>query len=158
VSFTTPTSADIDAAARTIWGEARGEPLLGRQAVAAVIRNRAIAATAYKAKHGGPHPTFGDGTLASVCKAHFHATYQFTCWSPDDPNHAEMLTVDASNLAFVGCLPVSEALAAGTLDDPTKGATNYLNVPLTLQRYGHLPSWVAALTKTAVIGSHTFYK
>lgn len=31
---------DIDTLARTVWGEARGESLLGKEAVACVILNR----------------------------------------------------------------------------------------------------------------------
>jgi len=44
--------------------------------------------------------------------------------------------------------------------DPTKGATHYLNIPLTkrIRRDGKLPSWVSRLTKTVVIGRHTFFK
>ena len=37
-----PTDHDIDTAVRAVWGEARGEGPLGEQAVAGVIRNRAL--------------------------------------------------------------------------------------------------------------------
>ena len=44
-------------------------------------------------------------------------------------------------------------------DDPTHGATHYLNIPLTREiRGGSLPTWVAAMVKTVDIGQHSFYK
>ena len=46
----------------------------------------------------------------------------------------------------------------GTVPDPTKGATHYLNVELAKKKYGKLPSWYNPKYITVVIGHHTFLK
>ena len=69
---------DLDIAARTIWGEARGEGPEGMRAVAHVIANRAT--------KGG---WWGD-TLWSVCLK----PWQFSCWNLSDPNRQKLLDLD----------------------------------------------------------------
>lgn len=66
----TLTAGDIDILARTIYGEARGEPWEGKIAVAWVVRNRA--------ERGG---WWGD-TIREVCLK----PWQFSCWNETDPN------------------------------------------------------------------------
>jgi hypothetical protein len=39
-------------------------------------------AAEYMDAKGEPHPLYGDGSLASACKA----LLQFSCWNADDPN------------------------------------------------------------------------
>src|SRR3546814_9887201 len=58
----------VDLLARTIWGEARGEPVRGMEAVAAVVMNRVA------------RPGWWGRTVASVCTK----AYQFACWNEDD--------------------------------------------------------------------------
>lgn len=157
-AFNPPLNNDIVIVARTLWAEARGESTLGREAVAAVIGNRATIAAAYFKNHGYSHRQYGDGTLGAVCTQHWETTWQFTCWSPDDCNHEGMLAVTASNPTFNECLSIARDLAHGQLVDPTKGAVNYLDIPATLRLYGHLPGWVNAMVRTTTIGNHTFYK
>ena len=156
--FQSVTTEDIDTVARTVWGEARGEPPEGQQAVAAVIGNRANIAAAWMAHHGMPHPLFGDGHLASACLAHHGGIYQFSCWNHDDPNRAKLIAVTDANQAFTQCQAIARALAAGHLADHTGDATHYLDEATTRKLYGHLPSWVSEMTETTVIGSHTFYR
>lgn len=60
--------------AKTIWAEARGEPLEGQIAVANVILNRA--------RQGG---WWGDDVV-KVCRK----PKQFSCWNNGDPNRAKM--------------------------------------------------------------------
>ena len=156
--FQPATPEDIDTVARTIWGEARGEPIEGQQAVASVIGNRASIAAAWFAHHGVPHPLYGDGHLASACLAHHGGVYQFSCWNQDDPNRAKLIAVTDANPAFTQCQAIARALAAGHFADHTGGATHYLDEVMTRKLYGHLPSWVGEMTQTAVIGSHTFFR
>lgn len=156
--FQPATPEDIDTVARTIWGEARGEPIEGQQAVASVIGNRANIAAAWEAHHGVPHPLFGDGHLASACLAHHGGVYQFSCWNHDDPNRAKLIAVTDANQAFTQCQAIARALAAGHLADHTGGAIHYLDEVMTRKLYGHLPSWVSEMTQTAVIGSQTFFR
>lgn len=156
--FRPATPDDIDTVARTIWGEARGEPPEGRRAVAAVIGNRATIAAAWVARHGRRHPLFGDGHLASACHAHHGGVCQFTCWSAADPNRAKLVAVTDADRAFTDCLAIARSLAAGHLADPTGGATHYLDEKAALALYGHLPAWAHEMTRTAIIGAHTFFR
>ena len=120
--FQPATPEDIDTVARTIWGEARGEPIVGQQAVASVIANRASIAAAWFSHHGIPHPLYGDGHLASACLAHHGGVYQFSCWNQDDPNRAKQIAVTEANQAFTECLEIARILAAGHLPDHTGGS------------------------------------
>lgn len=115
--------------ALTLWGEARGEPALGKRAVAWVVRNRMSIAEAWKEHKGRQHPLFGDGTVAGVVLR----PYQFSCWLKGDPNSAKMheaIATDAANLT-PGLWAILKAVAAGVLNDvpewadPTYGATHY---------------------------------
>ena len=153
-----PAAAELEVVARTVWAEARGEDRLGREAVAAVIANRAKLAARYRTKHGHNHPLFGDGSLVAACQAHWRDVYQFTCWSPRDPNYAKMLAITAANPVYAESLEIAVAAAHGRLDDPTAAATHYLNIPVTKQLYGQLPGWVNSMVQTAEIGDHTFFR
>ena len=143
--------------ARTLWGEARGEGLDGIKAVAAVIANRARAAARYRSRYNHLHPQYGDGTLASACQVSNRGTWQFTCWSPADPNRAKMLAVTEADAIFASCLEIAKTAIVGQLPDPTGGAINYLDPDTTLKLYGHLPGWASTMRQTARIGRHAFY-
>ena len=66
---------NIDTLARTIFGEARGEPYLGKVAVANVVMNRVALAD--------QHPPFG---LGSAAYRMYERAWQFSCWNPaNDP-------------------------------------------------------------------------
>jgi spore germination cell wall hydrolase CwlJ-like protein len=148
-------TTDLDALARTIDGEADGEPVLGRQAVAAVIANRLSVAKAYCAERNAPrHPTFGEPTWRGVCLASWRDVFQFSCWEAGSADRRRILETDPPQAI------VDIALSAidGTLADPTDGALWYLNVAAEMEDLGHLPGWVQALTETVKIGHHTFYK
>lgn len=71
------TDHDLDTVALTVWGEARGESMVGQSAVAWVIRNR----QANPGWWSRPHHTLADVCLAS---------YQFSCWNRNDPNYARL--------------------------------------------------------------------
>lgn len=123
-----------DILARTLWGEARGEPVRGIEAVAAVVMNRA--------RRGG---WWGD-SVESVCRK----PMQFSCWNPSDPNRAKLERVDETDRAFRICLRIARRAIAGSVDDPTHGATHY-------HVRGLLPKWARGRDPSAEIGNHLFY-
>eukprot|EP00752_Nemacystus_decipiens_P015328 g13661.t1 len=119
----------VDVLARTIWGEARGEPTQGREAVAAVVLNRVA-----KAQARGGH-WWGDDVVG-VCQA----PWQFSCWNEGDPNREKLLAVDETDRAFRECLQIASRAVAGELADPTDGATHYhherIGLPLLVKAVG----------------------
>lgn len=132
-------SDPVEVLARTLYGEARGEPVRGKEAVAAVIMNRVRKAEA----RGGWW--WGDDVIGVCLKP-----WQFSCWNPGDPNRARILAVTADNKTFATCLRIARRAIAGGLDDPTGGATHYHN------RSVH-PPWAWNHAPSAEIGGHLFY-
>jgi N-acetylmuramoyl-L-alanine amidase len=134
------TDINIDTLARTLYGEARGEGQIGMQAVANVVLNRV--------ELSGQHPHFGNGTIASACKA----PWQFSCWNENDPNLHTITNVGQSDLTFSGCLQIASDATNGLLVDNTGGATYYYvkNSPE--------PAWAIDKTPCAIIGKHLFFK
>ena len=120
--------------ARTIWGEARGEPVQGQEAVAWVIVNRLR--SGYR----------GAETLAEVCLARL----QFSCWNPDDPNAARMADIDFTEPSFPRVFAAACRVWTGEAQDPTHGARHYHNHWVS-------PAWARGHHPTAVIGNHLFY-
>lgn len=126
----------IDTLARTLWGEARGEPELGRLGVAWVVLNRL---------HHKP-ARFGR-SIAEVCRK----PKQFSCWNPGDPNLPKLLTVEGSDRVFAACLELARQCASGTQPpDPTGGADHY-------HRFDVSPPWSRGRTPSARIGNHLFF-
>ena len=137
-------TSDLQVLAATIYGEARGEPLLGKQGVAAVVNNRAL----YAREHD--RPQFGDGTLRGACLA----KWQFSSWNENDPNRSKMLSLDFSepDPVLQDCLDVATETVNGTLVDPTNNATFYKVTTLPWPA-----SWGPEVPPLVVIGRHSFY-
>lgn len=131
---------DLETAARTVWGEARGEPELGQVAVAWVIRNRA---------EWTPPAWWGD-SIKTVCRKPF----QFSCWNPRDPNRAHLLgSVDALE-GYADIFTIVSGVLTGDTKDPTGGATHY--------RVRGTPAiWESEVRRRGIepvsIGKHDFY-
>jgi spore germination cell wall hydrolase CwlJ-like protein len=125
-----------DILARTIWGEARGEPSGGMEAVACVIVNRAA------------NPRWWGHDIASVCLA----PWQFSCWNADDPNRSKLMAITEADPQFTEALNIAAAAVAGALPDATNGADSYADL-----RVCH-PSWAASAVPVAKIGNHTFFR
>lgn len=133
--------------ALTLWGETRGEPLIGKIAVACVIRNRL-----------SPRwPTY-----RAVCLA----PWQFSCWRPEGgaANHAALMaladrvaTGDEGPPVYRECLWIAEGLIDGRLRDITKGATHYY-APHAMRPRGKVPKWAVNQIPVAEVGSHVFYR
>jgi N-acetylmuramoyl-L-alanine amidase len=140
--------AERDLLGLTLWGEARGESLDGRAAVAHVITNR-VAAGAY----GGP-------SLRAVVLA----PKQFSCWWPYGglSNHAALMTlarclaVGPSKLPPIlrECQWVAEGVLSGAIRDASQGADHYVAKWLYQRDEGR--SWWRRLRVTAQIGEHVF--
>ena len=126
----------IDTLARTLWGEARGEPRLGKEGVAAVVLNRL--------RRNAPR-RFGATVEEVCCKPQ-----QFSCWNLNDPNRAQLERVDKTNAAFAECLTVAELAVDGSLADPTDGADHYHTMNVS-------PPWSRGKTPCRTIGRHLFF-
>ena len=128
---------DLDVAARTCAGEARGEKnrLDAMKRVAHVIINRASV--------GG---WFGE-TIADVC----HKSRQFSCWNEKDPNRDVIINLDKNDPVYSDAV-AAVALAAVDDEDPTKGATHYYAT------FIDAPWWTKNLKETVEFGGHKFYK
>lgn len=143
------TPHDLDTAARTIWGEARGEDFMGRVAVAHVILNRAF------------NPGWWGRDVSGVCLK----PWQFSCWNANDPNRMQLERLSTSDPLYQECAGImSLAWAArrgrngipGVVGvDPTHGATHYMTNAL-FER--DPPKWAEGQTPHLRIGNHAFFK
>lgn len=131
-----PITDPVQAAARTAWGEARGEGRQGMQAVLNVIGNRAS------------NPGWWGHDIAGVCQEHA----QFSCWDDDDPNRTKLLTVTYADPQFREALVLAGCLAAAHLPDLTGGADHYFD------RRGATPYWAKGAFYRCTIGHHAFYR
>ena len=130
------TATDLDVATRTLYGEARGEPLEGQQAVAWVLRTRAT----------WPKSVWWGEGLAGVCQK----PWQFSCWNARDPNRSKLLALSDEDPEYQALYAVVESVMMGEVDDPTGGATHYEVV-------GTGAAWAAGRTPSRIIGRHAFY-
>ena len=110
--------SEAEVVAATVWGEARGESVLGRIGVAHVIRNRMIARRQ---------------TAGQVCLA----PLQFSCWwrVGGGQNHTQMLRLMEHFSGFADpvwreCLWVARGVLSGECLDVTKGADHYVTTVL----------------------------
>lgn len=126
--------------ARTVFGEAAGEPDAGKEAVAEVVMNRAAS---------GRYPK----TITGVCLQPF----QFSCWNANDPNRAKILSLSPGkgNNTFDTCFEIAGRAMAGQVHLLSDAVLHYY------ADYISKPSWVtkspgAVLEKK--IGHHLFYR
>lgn len=134
-------SADKEIAARTIYGEARGESREGRIAVAWVLRNRAE----IDLGNDGKPDWWGEG-IAGVCMK----AGQFSCWNDGDANAGKVRAVTIADKAFRECLAVIDDVFGDRVPDPTKGSTHYHTTSVR-------PPWSRRLKPAAKIGHHLFF-
>ena len=125
---------DLEIWAKTVYGEARGEGQEGMQAVAWVVKNRALAR---KQK------------ILEVCLA----TKQFSCWNTDDPNFSVLASqrFNVNTTEFIQCVEACfETLCPGSVDI-TAGSDHYH------ADYIRKPKWALDKTPAVKIGRHLFY-
>lgn len=135
------TDEDLDVVARTVWGEARGEPAIGRAAVAWVICNRMFATDG-----AGKPRWYGKGSLAEIAKR----PYQFSCWNAGDPNAAKIAALPATDPMLTECRKIAQDVLEGRTEDPTGFATHYRVI-------GWPAAWAQGRRPCAKIGRHEFF-
>jgi len=126
----------VEVAARTAWGEARGEGIIGMQAVLNTIANRASS------------PGWWGRDISSVCLEND----QFSCWNIDDPNREKLINVDTSDKVFAVALSLAAKLVSGDLSDVTGGADSYY------ARGSQKPLWAKDKFFRCSVGRHEFYR
>lgn len=131
---------EIDMLARTIFGEARGEPVEGMEAVASVVLNRVKIAKARGRYWWG-------NNIISVCQK----PYQFSCWNKSDPSYKTLTNVTDQDIHFATSLRIARRAVINALADKTKGATHYHADYVS-------PYWAQGERPTKIIGRHLFYK
>jgi hypothetical protein len=129
--------SEADLLARVIWGECRGKLPEEARAIAHVVVNRAA------------KPGWWGKDIKGCCLA----KAQFSCLNSVDPNLPKILKGDFRDGSWATCLTEAAAAVAGESQDPTGGATSYHAASMN-----PFPSWAKALTPTARIGSHIFYR
>lgn len=129
---------DVDVLARTIWGEARGEPdpAAAMTAVANVVLNRV------------KRQTYWGRTIEEVCRK----PYQFSCWNAGDRNRPKMLAVTRQDREFVLACAIAENAVAHQIADNTKGATHYYS-----RRMPAPPRWARRHACCETVGNHLFF-
>lgn len=140
--------SERDVVALTLYGEARGEAIEGRIAVANVIGNRAKAQRA----------SFGLTTRDVCLKA-----WQFSCWLPQGgaDNYAAVLDAaraltrpDNTPPMLAECVWIADGLLGHRFGDTVKGATHYLTADLYARQK---PAWSVGLQPVASIHKHLFF-
>lgn len=146
---------ELDVFARTIYGEARGEDVAGKVAVANVILNRFKIAKERRSIKGPRNfsDNFGDGiTVAGTCQR----AWQFSCWNENDPNRDKIVNVKGSDLYFIECMLVAKAALAGLFVDNTLGSTHYY-VTTTGFPGGWKKKGEDEPEPAVIIGKHSFH-
>lgn len=126
---------NIEWSARVAWGEARGEPEGGMQAVLNVMANR---------KKDPRFPNSLSGVARQPC--------QFSSLNAGNPNKKKLEAVKEPDPQYKRAVRLAALAQVGLLWDITGGATYYHSDDIDR------PAYLADAEVTAVIGSHVFYK
>lgn len=129
---------NLGTAARTLWQEARGEPLAGQKAVAHVLVNRLRLG-----KWGQ--------SLDEVCRSEFKGIHQFSGWNRDDPNRTAASRLPDGDPTLSALTGLIQAALSGE-PDPTGGATHYYAETISA------PVWTAGATLCGRFGNQLFWK
>lgn len=130
---------DIEILAKTIYGEADGEPRIGKMAVASVIINR------YRRK-----TWFSGKTIAETCQFAVPGSkyHQFSCWNEWDRAYKRIQKAADEDLKE--CREIAEKYVKGEMKDVVKGCCHYHHVALS-------PKWAKGVKPDFEIGHHLFY-
>ena len=131
-------SNDLFTMAKTIFGEARGEPFEGKVAVGWVIRNRYFAGK-----------WFSGENIAETCLK----PAQFSCWNPSDLNRANLDFLTLDDPWYMECVHVAAGVLCGGLENPIGLATHYF-APESVARW---PKWAEGKEPSHRIGGHLFF-
>ena len=130
-------TGEVTVIAKTLWGEARGEPEQGMKAVACVIGNR-------QKRHYR-----GKQSYSAVCLDR----WQFSCWNERDPNRPRLDLIDRKpDAAYNRALDIASSLMKNELPDFTFGATHYFASTLKTR-----PQWAVGKSPCYRVGNHWFF-
>ena len=139
---------DLETLSLTLWGEARGEPILGKLAIACVIRNRSVKR---------------DLTIKEVCLQ----PNQFSCFSPKggERNYAlvkeraeDVLAHDPIALtaaSWLECQWIALGVMQFKIKDITGGSDHYMTTDLY---DNNPPGWAKTMAVAQTFGAHTFLR
>ena len=133
--------------ATTIYGEARGESIYGKLAVAYTVINRAVSTT--------------------ICKVVL-APYQYSIYNDNPALRMAATTLKImppdmnviDKISWKEAYDIATAVLSHQIDDPTNGATHYVSpVAMKAQKLVY-PPWTHSYDYklTAVIENHRFYR
>lgn len=133
--------AQVKCLATMIYGEARGESLTGKIAVAYTAVNRA--------------------TKRSVCQVVL-AKKQYSIFNDNPALRAAALSVRLEPMqsnsidkrSWAQSMKVAHLVIKRQVSDPTYGATHYV----AYQSLTHIPKWTKIFNTVVKIGNHTFFK
>ena len=89
-------------------------------------------------------------SLAREQRRGWESHWRFSCWNENDPNFKKITDVMPGHKVFDTCLRIAKRALAGTLIDPTNGATHYHHENIN-------PPWARAKAPDVHIGKHLFY-
>jgi len=129
------TDEELHVLAKTIYGEARGEPKIGQEAVGFVVLNRIDARS------------WWGSDIIGVCKY----PWQFSCWNRNDPNASILNSMSGSDQRLLPFLDVARRVLTNQATNPIGKATHYY------ADYIATPSWAPTGTFVTKIGRHLFF-
>jgi spore germination cell wall hydrolase CwlJ-like protein len=142
----------------TVWGEARGRTLTEKQAVAAVILNRARKPFLPSGQPMWWMSAPQANLLGRVASVVTHP-WQFSCFNASDPNRDKLpYAPEKEPEAWRECVAVCAGMLDGLLSDPTNSADHYHSYSLGDFALGKWPSWAKVGRECAVLGRFRFYR
>jgi len=162
----TVNETELKCLAENIYFEGRAEPMTGKIAIAKVVMNR-IDSDRHPddvcgVVHEGPTRESWKTRGKDVPEADrvfypvpHSCQFSWYCDQKKDivwVSYMDGTIIDGNATAWRDSINVALFVIAGELRDPTNGADHYFNHNLVN------PSWAVAMTKTKVIGNHSFFK
>lgn len=147
LSFAANQEEEIYFLAETLWGEARGEKLVGMEVVANTIMNRQ---KYYQKRSGGKEITVKDVVQAYK---------QYSYWNDKNWNLDYIKSLGqkrSKSEAWRQCMDVATRAVTGVLKDNTGGALHYYAT--WMDDKGDTPAWARNVQGTTVIGHHRVVK
>jgi hypothetical protein len=142
--------------ALTLWAEAAERPVRAIEALAAMVANRARLAAAAAAGEAArlrfaPGEAAAGDAWPSLLGRACRAPFLFACWNPRHPRHAALGEAPEGDPALAVCRRIARRAAAGSLPDPTGGATHWHDAAA-------LPGWALGRVPAAEIAGLVFYR
>jgi hypothetical protein len=142
----------------TLYGEAAGETMSSRVAVACAIRNRVLADLG----NDGKPDWWGEGYRGVCLKK-----WQFSCWWETSPNTKRLYAFaqhvlsgtpppfQRDQILQAELAAIADGIMSGRMEDVTHGATHYLTIKLLQAKP---PAWTSKMQRVATIGAHAYFK